>query len=372
MTAPARDVIDEPDEAAALALPPLLIRQPLRRLLDTAGLGHGELHAQRIGEGLSNVTYLLQRDGFEAVLRRPPRPPHHSKAHDVLREARLLRALEPTGARVPKVLLTCKDTAVLGVPFYLMQRIAGDVLTDTLPEAFRNPDARRRIGEELVDGLAELHTIDWDRAGLGEFGKPTGFLERQLTIYSRVWESAPARRDLPLVEEIRDRLRATMPHTPVATLVHGDYRLGNVVYAPEATPRLAAILDWEVATIGDPLFDLGYFISSYPEPGDSDGLLLDFAGVVVTDGPGFPTREDLLTRYTTASGREPDDLGWYMALANWRTAVGLEIFYQRRLADRTDPDEQKRLEHGVPQLLERAWSTTSAPTTGSRTRAEFR
>src|SRR5437667_11716206 len=174
------DIVNTPAQARGNARPPLLVLEPLREFLDERGLGEGEIQASPIGEGHSNVTYLIRREGTELVLRRPPRPPLPPSAHDVLREARLLRALRDTPARVPNVLAVCADEEVIGSPFYVMERIEGEVMVTSIPEELDVPEQRRRIAEELLDSLVEIHAVDWRAVGLEDFGKPTGYLQRQL------------------------------------------------------------------------------------------------------------------------------------------------------------------------------------------------
>ena len=187
------EIVDSREQAAEQDPAPLIVREPLAEVLDSRGLGSGPLAAQRIGEGHSNVTYLVERGTERLVLRRPPRPPLPPSAHDVLREARLLRALEGTAARTPRVLATCEDDAVLGVPFYVMEEVHGHVITSEMPAALDSAGDRARIGDELVDALVEVHAVDWEAAGLEGFGKPTGYLERQLRRFNGLWEHSKTR-----------------------------------------------------------------------------------------------------------------------------------------------------------------------------------
>src|ERR671911_832346 len=182
------DVVDTAREAAELEQPPLLVREPLEAFLDAEGLGAGRIEAEPIGEGHSNVTYLIERGDLRVVLRRPPRPPLPPSAHDVLREARLLRALEETPVRVPNVIAVGDDESVLGVPFYVMEEVQGSVLASAIPPALDTPAERRRAAEELVDALVEVHSVDWQACGLERYGKPTGYLERQLRRFTGLWE----------------------------------------------------------------------------------------------------------------------------------------------------------------------------------------
>ena len=254
------DIVQTHAQARENARPPLLVLDPLREFLDAHGLGEGELQASPIGEGHSNVTYLIRRtDGSELVLRRPPRPPLPPSAHDVLREARLLRALQGTQARVPSVLAVEDDPATIGCPFYVMERVEGEAIVFTLPPALDAPAERRRIAEELIDALVEIHGVDWRAAGLEDFGKPTGYLERQLRRFGGLWEINKTR-EIPAVERVAEWLAKHLPESGSATIVHGDYRLGNTMFATDAPARLTAVLDWEMATIGDPLADLGLHV----------------------------------------------------------------------------------------------------------------
>jgi aminoglycoside phosphotransferase (APT) family kinase protein len=344
-------IVDTPEEAAALELEPLLVRRPLEAFLDAQGLGAGPLEAEPIGEGHSNVTFLVRRGGDAWVLRRPPRGPLPPSAHDVLREARLLGAVRDTAARTPVVLATCEDPAVIGAPFYVMDRVDGEVVTGAVPAALDGPGDRRRMGEELVDALVEVHAVDWRACGLEGYGKPTGYLDRQLRRFAGLWEHNRTR-ELPAMERLTAWLAEHKPESPDATIVHGDYRLGNVMFAPEAPPRVVAIFDWELATIGDPLADVGYLVATWAEAGDDVGGL--FGGV--TQQPGFPARSDLIARYEAGSGRSMRDVPWYTTLALWKAAVFLEGSYRRRLAGTTEDAFFDMLETGVPALAEHALS----------------
>ncbi len=345
-------IVDTPEEAAALELAPLLVRRPLEAFLDERGLGSGPVEAETVGEGHSNITYLIRREAGEWVLRRPPRPPLPPSAHDVLREARLLTAIEDADVRTPRVLATCDDESVIGAPFYVMEKVEGDVITAEIPARLDTPAQRERIAHELIDALVEIHAVDWRAAGLEGYGKPTGYLERQVRRFSGLWEHN-ATRPVPEVDEATEWLRANVPESPPATIVHGDYRLGNTMFAPGTPARLVAIFDWELATIGDPLADLGYLTATYAQPGDQEGTPL-FALGAVTTRAGFPTRDALIARYEERSGRSMSDLPWYQTLALWKSAVFLEGSYKRLLAGTTDDPFFKLLDEGVPAIARRA------------------
>jgi aminoglycoside phosphotransferase (APT) family kinase protein len=342
------DVVRTQAEAARNEREPLLVLEPLREFLLARGLAApAELSATPIGEGHSNVTFMLSTG---VVVRRPPRGPLPPSAHDVLREARLLRALEPTPVRVPAVLAVCDDPQLIGAPFYVMERVDGDVITDSLPAELDNPDERARIADQLIDALVELHGVDWRSVGLEGFGKPTGYLERQLRRFSGLWEHNKTR-ELPEVEQLWEWLAANMPESPPATIVHGDYRLGNTMFNHAAPARLVAIFDWEMATIGDPLADVGYMVMHWTQPDDPPAK---FNLHNVTRLEGFPTREQLIARYEQRSGRSMQALDWYVTLALWKAVVFMEGNYKRALAGSTDDPYLKTFGEGVIEIAQRA------------------
>jgi aminoglycoside phosphotransferase (APT) family kinase protein len=347
-TAAPDDIVRTHAEAARNPRQPLLVLEPLIEFLSAKGLDASpELSAAPIGEGHSNVTFELSTG---VVLRRPPRGPLPPSAHDVLREARLLAALEPTPVRVPKVLAVCSDPEVIGAPFYVMEQVQGDVITDTIPGPLDNPEQRARIADELIDVLVELHSVDWSAIGLEGFGKPTGYLERQLRRFNGLWEHNQTR-ELPEVEEVGSWLAANMPASPAATIVHGDYRLGNTMFASRAPARLIAIFDWEMATIGDPLADLGYMMMNWTRPEDPQ---IKFRLHSVTVLPGFPTREEMIARYEERSGRSMQSLSWYATLALWKAVVFMEGNYKRAVSGATDDPYLKTFGDGVVELAGRA------------------
>jgi aminoglycoside phosphotransferase (APT) family kinase protein len=346
-------IVDTHAEAAELELAPLLVREPLAAFLDGHGLGDpgAAIEAEPVGEGHSNVTFLLRRGDAELVLRRPPRPPLPPSAHDVLREARLLTAVEQAQVRTPRVLATCADESVIGAPFYVMERVAGDVITTKVPPALDTPEGHAQIGEELIDALVEIHAVDWRACGLEGYGKPTGYLERQLRRFGGLWEHNKTR-ELPVLDQVTAWLGQNLPESGEATIVHGDYRLGNTMFAPGAPARLVAIFDWELATIGDPLADVGYLSATYAQAGDEGTI---FTLGAVTTQPGFPSRGELVARYEERSGRSMGDVRWYATLALWKAAIFLEGSYKRLLAGTTDDPFFKLLDTGVPDLAGYAW-----------------
>jgi aminoglycoside phosphotransferase (APT) family kinase protein len=357
-TLAADDIVETHAQGAANEREPLLVLAPLREFLVRGGLeAPDDLRVEPIGEGHSNVTFALSTG---VVLRRPPRGPLPPSAHDVLREARLLEALSRTDVRTPRVLAVCADVDVIGAPFYVMELVAGDVITDSLPAELNTPAQHSLVADELIDALVELHAAEWSAIGLEGFGKPTGYLERQLRRFAGLWEHNRTR-DLPAVEQVGRWLAANLPDSGQATIVHGDYRLGNVLYAPlspgsaDSRPRLAAILDWEMATIGDPLADLGYLLSHWHQAGDEPGV---FTLQTVTALPGFPDRAEVVRRYEQRSGRAMRDVDWYVTLAIWKGVVFMEGNYKRAMAGTTDDPYLKSFGDAVDALAERALEVT--------------
>jgi aminoglycoside phosphotransferase (APT) family kinase protein len=346
------DIVATHEEAQRMELAPLIVREPLEAHL--AEHLPGELHEielERIGDGHSNVTYLVRRGDECFVLRRPPRPPLPPSAHDVLREWRLLDAIKEADVRTPRTLLACADETVIGAPFYIMEYVEGSVIVSNMPEPLDNPAERRRIGLDLIEALVEMHAVDWRACGLEGFGKPTGYLERQLRRFNGLWEINKTR-ELPQVQEVGDWLAANLPASPAATIVHGDYRLGNTMVADDPPGRLIAIFDWEMATIGDPLADVGYLTITWSQEGDPDTMFSSLGNV--TRREGFPEREELVAHYEGRSGRSMTDLRWYQALALWKAAVFMEGNYKRSLAGTTDDPYLKMFDEGVPMLAEAA------------------
>jgi aminoglycoside phosphotransferase (APT) family kinase protein len=317
--------------------------------LDEHDLGDGPVRAERIGDGGgSNFSFLLERGDERYVLRRPPRPPLPPSAHDMVREARLQLALAPQGIRLPPILAVCEDEALLGVPFYVMRFLDGHVVTTTLPAGLDDPDARRRLGEELVDALVEIHAADVTEPALAAFFRPGSYVERQVRRFTQLWE-INATREIPAVVEVGRRLAEERPEPVPDTVVHGDYRLGNLMVERGRPDRVQAVLDWEMGAIGDPRADLGYLLATYTEPGGGPSPL----GVSpVTALDGFPTKAELVARYEEQSGREVGPLGWFEALALWKAAVFCEAIYGRYTRGELGAEDARAaaFEHAVPRM----------------------
>ena len=344
------DIVATRDEAAANEREPLVVVEPLAAFLDEHGIGEGEPEFAAIGDGHSNVTFAVTRGDAEFVLRRPPRGPLPPSAHDVLREARVLRAVHGQ-VPVPRVLADCADDSVIGAPFYLMEKVEGHVVTTEIPAELDTSADRRRMGEDLVDTLVEIHAVDWQARGLEGYGKPTGYTERQVRRFTGLWEHNRTR-DIPQVEKVGRWLADNLPDSPPATIVHGDYRLGNVMVAPHAPAQIVAVLDWEMGTIGDPLADLGYLCTLWVSRDDPSLGMFELSGV--TRQEGFPLREELIARYEEGSGRSMTDIRWYQTLALWKSIVFMEGNYRRAISGATDDPYLKQFGDGVIMLAERA------------------
>ena len=338
---------------------PLLVLDRVAAFLDAHGLGSGPVHAHRIGEGGgSNFTFLLERDEGRFVLRRAPRPPLPPSAHDMVREAKLQLALAPLGIRVPTILAVCEDETLLGVPFYVMDYIDGHVVSTELPPALAaNADLRRRLGEDLVDTLVEIHAADVTDRALAEFVRPGSYLERQVRRFSQLWQ-INATRDLPTVDAVGHELERRLPQPLPPTVVHGDYRLGNMIVHRDQPQSIAAVLDWEMGAIGDPRADVGYLVATYTEPGGARNPL---GTSPVTATPGFPSRAELVELYLRTSGRDVEPLAWFEALALWKAAVFCEAIYGRYVRGELTAEDARaeRFAEGVPLLAELAASALS-------------
>jgi aminoglycoside phosphotransferase (APT) family kinase protein len=295
----------------------------LGQFLAGQGLCGPAVTAQAIGDGHSNLTFLVGDGEKRVVVRRPPPPPLPPGAHDVLREARLLAALEPTDVPTPRVLATVAAGELLDVPVFVMDFVDGTVITESTPAPSDDEQLRRHIGESLVDTLAALHNVDWVAVGLGDFGKPEGFNARQLRrMRSLIAEDGVVPKSFVGLD---DWLQAHVPPESATSVVHNDFRIGNMIIETE-TGRVAGVLDWELATIGDPLADLGYFLTSYPMPGEP--LVPTAAMGTAVLEPGYPGRTELLDRYADRTGADVTNVNWYATLAMYKLAALYE--YSRR------------------------------------------
>ena len=276
-----------------------------------------------IAGGHSNLTYrVTDTEGRRWVLRRPPLGHVLATAHDMGREHRIISALAPTDVPVAPTIGLCTDESVNGAPFYVMEFVDGLILRAAEAGQKLTPEQRRRAGESLVDTMVAIHAVDVDAVGLGDLGRREDYIARQLKRWYGQWNSSKTR-ELPAVDEVHDHLVQNLPEQIGATIVHGDYRLDNCLITPEG--EMAAVLDWEICTLGDPLADLGLLMVYWSDPDDSASGLLSPATAL----PGFPTRQELVDRYAAASGRDVSNLPAYVAFGYWKLACIVEGVYAR-------------------------------------------
>lgn len=295
-----------------------------------ARAGDRPLQASLISGGRSNLTYVISDGAHEWVLRRPPLGHVLPTAHDMGREYRVLRGLAGTDVPVPEPLAFCDDDAVNDAPFYVMEKVDGVILRSPADLAAVTPDDARRCSEELVDVLVRIHAVDYEAVGLGDFGRPDGYLERQVRRWGEQWERSKTR-PLPAIDELGRRLKAALPDSGPPTIVHGDYRLDNTMLAPGDPGRIVAVLDWEMATLGDPLADLGLFLLYWGRP----EAQVVATGAAIDPGAGFLDREAVVARYAKRSGRPVDQLDFYEVLASYKLAIIVEGIHARFLMGKT-------------------------------------
>jgi aminoglycoside phosphotransferase (APT) family kinase protein len=290
---------------------------------------------ERISGGHSNLTYgVADAAGGRWALRRPPLGRRLASAHDMAREHRIISALQGTEVPVPPVVGLCEDESVNGAPFYVMDFVEGPILRSrTEAEQSFDESQRGPIGERVVDTLVSIHGIDPDSVGLGELGKKRDYVARQLHRWHGQWEKSKTR-DVDLVDDVHQRLSERIPEQGAATIVHGDYRLDNMILTDAG--EVAAVVDWELCTLGDPLADVGMLIVYWSEAGDELMPLLE----APTTAAGFPSREDVRQLYAERSGRDLSEIDFYVALGWWKLAIILEGVYSRYAAGQYGKPEE--------------------------------
>ncbi|WP_405579753.1 phosphotransferase family protein [Streptomyces sp. NBC_01190] len=331
--------------------PPGLDLDRLRGHLDreVPGLVAGALRARLIEGGRSNLTYRVT-DGISTwVVRRPPLGHVLATAHDMTREHRVISALATTPVPVPGTMLLCEDPEVIGAPFYVMEFMPGTPYRDLRQLLEIGPERTRAAVLTLTDTLVGLHAVDPDAVGLADFGRPEGFLDRQLRRWGKQLDASRSR-ELPGVDELHAGLGAALPSSPAPTIVHGDYRLDNVLIDDDG--RLTAVLDWEMSTLGDPLTDLGLLLM-YSELRADDAMPTPTTG----GAPGHPSPGELIERYARGSGRDVSAIKWYTAFAYFKLAVILEGIHYRWTLGRTLGAGFDRIGDVVPGFIERGLRT---------------
>jgi aminoglycoside phosphotransferase (APT) family kinase protein len=342
-------------DAQTLEYGAAIVLEPLSQFFDEAGLGAGQLQVTELGDGHSNLTYLVRCGGLRFVLRRPPRGPLSVSTNDVLRESRILEALAETAIPVPKVCARCESPAVIGAPFFVMSFVEGAQVHDGIPVGLDGSEVPWLILDATVSSLAELHAVDLEATGLNAFSRSSGYLERQLRRFQSLLDEN-ATRPLPDLMRVGERLAASVPASRESSMVHGDYRVGNLLFASDRS--VAAILDWEMATVGDPLADLGYCTAMWAEPDDPPNPMRELSRV--TTRSGFPGRDSVARRYEEITGRAMGALPWYEALAFWKTAILLEGSYRRFKQGASQDAFFAAMHQGVPALARMAGERVAA------------
>jgi aminoglycoside phosphotransferase (APT) family kinase protein len=310
--------------------------------LRAAGIHVAALEVEQFPAGHSNLTYLLRSGDWEAVLRRPPLGPVPPRAHDMTREFHILERLHPSFPLAPEPYVVCEDRSVIGASFYVMERRHGLVLDTDLPSDWQ-PDAglHRRIAESLVHVLVDLHAVDWRAAGLDQIGHPDGYMRRQVAGWIERYQHCKTT-EVASERALERWLSETLPESPAPTVIHNDFKLNNVRLAREQPDRVTAVLDWEMATVGDPLSDLASLVVYWTEPQDAEMM---GALCAVTSEPGFPSRDDIVQLYACMSGRDVSALGWYVAFAYYKLGVICQQIYYRWYKGQTH--DERFADHGA-------------------------
>ncbi|MFH9735140.1 phosphotransferase family protein [Streptomyces sp. NPDC017260] len=332
--------------------PPGLDLDRLRGLLDheRPGLVTGALSGRLIEGGRSNLTYAVSDGSAHWVVRRPPLGHVLATAHDMKREHRVISALHPTDVPVPRPVLLCEDEEVIGSPFYVMEFVEGTPYRTAEQLAPLGPERTRAAVLNLADTLVELHAVDPAEVGLADFGRPEGFLDRQLRRWAKQLD-ASRDRDLAGIDELHSTLGRELPRSPAPTVVHGDYRLDNVLIGGEHD-EIRAVLDWEMSTLGDPLTDLGLLVMYSSPLGMPDSPVSTTA-----QAPGHPAPSELIERYAARSGRDVSAVAWYTAFAWFKLAVILEGIHYRYTLGQTVGRGFDRIGDLVPVFIEHGLTT---------------
>lgn len=313
-------------------------------LADAAGMERRSLTITgQAKSGSSNVTLFISWGDEEMVLRRPPRGPLLPTSHDMLREYRFLTALQDTSVPVPRTVAVCEDVGVIGVPFYVMERVDGALLQDGCPPALQNAAARRQLCESAIDALVAIHGVDWDSRGLADRRDP--YLQRQLRLWARQLELTSTKDRLPGLDKVGGWLEKHMPPLQAPTIVHGDFGLHNMIVTADVPARVRAVLDWEMATIGDPLADLVWFLRGWGIwPGANPAN-------EITSLPGALTADEMFELYHEKSGRSLTNRKFYDVFSAWKGAIILEGLYASYLEGNAANKNVARFEHEVPESV---------------------
>jgi aminoglycoside phosphotransferase (APT) family kinase protein len=338
-----RDEIDEPVGA-------------LERYLEQRMGDRSAVQVTAMPGGGSCEVFAVDRGPARWVLRRAPRHASSATAHDVLREFRILDAIKDEAVAIARPVLACDDPEVFGTPFYLMERVDGVPIRAGVPSAWAAaPETHGRALEELIDALVAIHAVDWRACGLGDMAHRRPYLESQVPRWLSQLRSYGGR-DLPPAHRVSDWLEANRPEDQPPALFHGDYKLDNVLFAPLPPPQLLAVVDWEMAAIGDPLVDLAWALIFHPGPGGTVRLGTSRQPTFAEER--LPTRDTLIARYAAASGRDTTAMGWYDVFARWKLAIVLEGSYAKFVRGLSDKPAHQHFGHQADLLLESALRLT--------------
>ena len=336
-------------DTAAVRAGEELDRASLSKYLEDKIEGGGDLSIEQFPGGHSNLTYLLRTPAREYVLRRGPLGPVAPKAHDMAREYMVLKAVHPFFYAAPEVFHLCEDPAIIGAVFFVMERRRGIVMRDRIPpELAAFPDYPARVSRGFVDCLVELHRVDIEKHGLVSLGKPAGFLERQVRGWFERWNRAKTE-DIPQMERLIQWLTDHLPVSPAPTLVHNDFKLDNLMLDAQDPGRVEAVLDWEMATVGDPLVDLGLILCYWSQPSDPGGTK-----AALTSEPGWFTRDELIGRYARETGRDVSLIDYYEVFALFKLAVVLQQIYVRFHRGQTQDERFRHFDKRVHNLIQQA------------------
>jgi aminoglycoside phosphotransferase (APT) family kinase protein len=311
--------------------------------------GSQPLTCTLVAGGRSNLTFFVDNGEQRWVLRRPPLGSLLPSAHDMGREVTVLRALAGGDVPVPRVRAFCEDVAVIGAPFYVMERVDGTIIRTATEARELSAEQARAASLELIDVLVRIHAVDWRAAGLAGWGRPDEYLARQVRRWRDQWARSRAR-ELSGLDELGRLLAESVPPSPPATIVHGDFRLDNAIFDTTAAPRVLAMLDWEMSTLGDPLTDLGLLMVYWDELGDTRPPLP--VATRVTAAPGFLTRDQMVEEYVRRSGRAAEALPFYVVLGYFKLAIILEGIHRRHVLGFTVGDGFEELGAGVSRIVE--------------------
>jgi aminoglycoside phosphotransferase (APT) family kinase protein len=319
----------------------------LRRQID--GLD-GPMVVEQFPGGHANLTYLVRFGGRELVVRRPPLGPIPKGGHDMGREYRVLSKLHRAYDRAPEAYHFCDDESVIGAPFLVTERRTGVVVRTDWPDAFKAvPDVERRTSLALIDGLADLHVVDAAAIELGDLGRPKGFVERQVSGWYQRWQAAKDK-EIPVVDRVYEQLGRQLPENPTVSILHNDYKLDNCQFRADDPDRIHSVFDWDMATLGDPLVDLGTLLGYWTDPGEA----MERGKMPAPIAGSYPRRAELIDRYLGRTGFSAANIGWYEAFALWKTAVVVQQIFIRFKRGQTQDTRFAEYDKRVPELVREA------------------